>query len=426
MQKLSITNLGPIKECTIDVKDFMVFTGPQASGKSTVAKSIFFFNNLKNILFSMYQKQIATKPLFEIGTLEDYFTKEVQRAFLQSFGVTNDTNAYGTVTYEYDNSASVVINLEPSDDEISVVAVFDDYLKSKLAALSELLKSDDRKDVEKVRNFIYRDMFASELDVVYIPAGRSLLTMLSSQINYIYAVMDDQQKYTIDYCTQTYLEEVLRIKEFFNTSPDKLARKVTNDVDYKINQADVDAAIELMKTILHGEYRNVNGVEKLYFSDEHSVRMNYASSGQQEAVWITNILFYHMLGRRNTLFVIEEPESHLFPETQKAVVELISLVKNGSNKAIITTHSPYVLGSVNNLLYANHISGGNKDAEIEAVVQRCLWLNFENLGAYYLSEGKVKSIASSEYNDIDHDVIDGVSGVLNETYEKLMDIARED
>lgn len=426
MQKLSITNLGPIKECTIDVKDFMVFTGPQASGKSTVAKSIFFFNNLKNILFSMYQKQIATKPLFEIGTLEDYFTKEVQRAFLQSFGVTNDTNAYGTVTYEYDNSASVVINLEPADDEISVVAVFDDYLKSKLAALSELLKSDDRKDVEKVRNFIYRDMFASELDVVYIPAGRSLLTMLSSQINYIYAVMDDQQKYTIDYCTQTYLEEVLRIKEFFNTSPDKLARKVTNDVDYKINQADVDAAIELMKTILHGEYRNVNGVEKLYFSDEHSVRMNYASSGQQEAVWITNILFYHMLGRRNTLFVIEEPESHLFPETQKAVVELISLVKNGSNKAIITTHSPYVLGSVNNLLYANHISDGNKDAEIEAVVPRCLWLNFENLGAYYLSEGKVKSIASSEYNDIDHDVIDGVSGVLNETYEKLMDIARED
>ena len=109
-------------------------------------------------------------------------------------------------------------------------------------------------------------------------------------------------------------------------SPDKLARKVTNEVDYEINQADVDAAIELMNTILHGEYRNVNGVEKLYFSDDHSVRMNYASSGQQEAVWITNILFYHMLGRRNTLFVIEEPESHLFPETQKAVVELISLV----------------------------------------------------------------------------------------------------
>lgn len=426
MQKLTITNLGPIKDCTIDVKDFMVFTGPQASGKSTIAKSIFFFNNLKNILFAMYQKQLANKPLFEIGTLEDYFTKEVQRAFLQSFGVSIDTNAYGTVTYEYDNSSTVVINIEPAADELSVVVAFDDYLKSKLTALSELLKSNDRKDVEKIRDFIYKELFASDLDVVYIPAGRSLLTMLSSQINYIYAVMDDQQKYTIDYCTQTYLEEVLRIKEFFNMSPDKLARKVTNEVDYEINQADVDAAIELMNTILHGEYRNVNGVEKLYFSDDHSVRMNYASSGQQEAVWITNILFYHMLGRRNTLFVIEEPESHLFPETQKAVVELISLVKNGSNKAIITTHSPYVLGSVNNLLYANHISEGTNDAEIEAVVPRCLWLNFEKLGAYFLLDGKVKDIASPEYNDIDHDVIDGVSGVLNETYEKLMDIARED
>lgn len=78
------------------------------------------------------------------------------------------------------------------------------------------------------------------------------------------------------------------------------------------------------------------------------------------------------------------------------------------------------------MLYANHISEGTNDAEIEAVVPRCLWLNFEKLGAYFLLDGKVKDIASPEYNDIDHDVIDGVSGVLNETYEKLMDIARED
>lgn len=124
MQKLTITNLGPIKDCTIDVKDFMVFTGPQASGKSTIAKSIFFFNNLKNILFAMYKKKLANNSLFEIGTLEDYFTKEVQRAFLQSFGVSNDTNAYGTVTYEYDNSSTVVINIEPAADELSVVLTF--------------------------------------------------------------------------------------------------------------------------------------------------------------------------------------------------------------------------------------------------------------------------------------------------------------
>ena len=41
MEKLVINKLGPIEHCELEIKDFMVFTGPQASGKSTIAKSIF-------------------------------------------------------------------------------------------------------------------------------------------------------------------------------------------------------------------------------------------------------------------------------------------------------------------------------------------------------------------------------------------------
>lgn len=42
MEKLVINQLGPIEHCELEIKDFMVFTGPQVSGKSTIAKSIFF------------------------------------------------------------------------------------------------------------------------------------------------------------------------------------------------------------------------------------------------------------------------------------------------------------------------------------------------------------------------------------------------
>ena len=51
MQKIKIFRLGPIKDCEVDISNFMILTGPQASGKSTLAKSIFFFKNIKNILF---------------------------------------------------------------------------------------------------------------------------------------------------------------------------------------------------------------------------------------------------------------------------------------------------------------------------------------------------------------------------------------
>ena len=56
MQKLVIEKFGPIEKCEVIVKDFLVFTGPQASGKSTVAKSIFFFNYIKDIFFQYIMK----------------------------------------------------------------------------------------------------------------------------------------------------------------------------------------------------------------------------------------------------------------------------------------------------------------------------------------------------------------------------------
>ena len=425
MQKLTITNLGPVSNCSIEIKDFLVFTGPQASGKSTIAKSIFLFNNIKNILFSIYRKQLTAKPLFNASNLETAFAKEVQRAFLQSFGIGIDSKAYGTVCYDYDNDSSIVISYEASTDGVSVVVSFDDAIKQGLKKLEQLITADDKRDADKVRNLIYTDIFASDMDVVYIPAGRSMLTVLSSQINYLYSVMDDRIRAMIDYCTQQFMENVLLLKDYFNKSYDSILKQTMEMVDYEIDVDKAKLAMVMMRVILGGEYRAVNGEERLYYGEDY-VKINYASSGQQEVVWIVNMLFYYMLGKRKTFFIIEEPESHLFPETQKAVVELISLVKNESNKALITTHSPYVLGSVNNLLYAHHISNGSNDVAIEAVIPKHLWLSFDALGAYYLENGKPMDITVKDFEDIDHDVIDGVSGVLNEDYEKLMDIAREE
>ena len=56
-----------------------------------------------------------------------------------------------------------------------------------------------------------------------------------------------------------------------------------------------------------------------------------------------------------SFFIIEEPESNLFPESQKLVIELISMIAGVGNAVLLTTHSPYVLGTVNNLLYADTV-----------------------------------------------------------------------
>ena len=421
MQRLIIKNFGPIENCDIDVKDFLVLTGPQASGKSTVAKSVFFFNYLKDILFQYVIKTNQRKSLFETRSLKESFVFEVRNAFVQSFGE-NVGNTDTSIKYIYDNGRFVEVTFNESNaGELIVVPKLDNELLKAIDMLDDEIKENGIKNADDIRKIIYSDIFKNDMEILYIPAGRSLLTLLSAQIGYLYSVMDDRQKSTMDYCTQNYLERVLQIKSYFDRGPSQLLKKELNN-NGNIDEATLKMAIAKIEEILKGEYKNSDGEELLKLSDNEFVKLNYASSGQQEAVWITNMLFYYMLGNMKTYFIIEEPESHLFPEAQKAITELISIAKNDKNKVLITTHSPYILGSINNLLYADKIGKSKNKEMVEELVSPHMWLSYIVMGAYYLENGMLENILDEEYQDINHDVIDGVSSVINETYEKLTDL----
>lgn len=421
MQRLIIKKFGPIENCDIDVKDFLVLTGPQASGKSTVAKSVFFFNYLKDILFQYVIKTNQRKSLFETRSLKESFVFEVRNAFVQSFGE-NVGNTDTSIKYIYDNGRFVEVTFNESNaGELIVVPKLNNELSKAIDMLDDEIKENGIKNADDIRKIIYSDIFKNDMEILYIPAGRSLLTLLSAQIGYLYSVMDDRQKSTMDYCTQNYLERVLQIKSYFDRGPSQLLKKELNN-NGNIDEATLKMAIAKIEEILKGEYKNSDGEELLKLSDNEFVKLNYASSGQQEAVWITNMLFYYMLGNMKTYFIIEEPESHLFPEAQKAITELISIAKNDKNKVLITTHSPYILGSINNLLYADKIGKSKNKEMVEELVSPHMWLSHNVMGAYYLENGMLENILDEEYQDINHDVIDGVSSVINETYEKLTDL----
>ena len=421
MQRLIIKKFGPIENCDIDVKDFLVLTGPQASGKSTVAKSVFFFNYLKDILFQYVIKTNQRKSLFESRSLKESFVFEVRNAFVQSFGE-NVGNTDTSIKFVYDNGRFVEVTFNESNSgELIVVPKLDNELSKAIEMLDNEIKENGIKNADDIRKIIYSDIFKNDMEILYIPAGRSLLTLLSAQIGYLYSVMDDRQKSTMDYCTQNYLERVLQIKSYFDRGPSQLLKKEINN-NSNIDEAILKMAIAKIEEILKGEYKNSDGEELLKLSDSEFIKLNYASSGQQEAVWITNMLFYYMLGNMKTYFIIEEPESHLFPEAQKAITELISIAKNDKNKVLITTHSPYILGSINNLLYAEKIGKSKNKEMVEELVSPHMWLSHSVMGAYYLANGVLENILDEEYQDINHDVIDGVSSVINETYEKLTDL----
>lgn len=424
MSKIVINKLGPIEYCDLQIDEFMVFTGPQASGKSTISKSIFFFKNIKNVLLMQINKRFfGSSDSLELTT-KNRLLKEIRSNFLQTFGTTWCMDKDMSLEYYYTDTVYIKVSLK--SDPISPNYIWI-YLSDEL---TEFLKSYDEIPVEKLtyeRNhgIIIKKidtLFGDDAEVIYIPAGRSMMTLFSTQLMFMYSIMNDDQKRSLDYCTQNYLERILQLKPYFSSSILSLIKSKMELTDTKINKENLLLCAELMKRILHGEYRNIDGEERLQVAEDRYVKINFASSGQQEAVWILNVLFYYLLNNRKSYFIIEEPESHLFPNAQKLITEFISLAKNDGNKVLLTTHSPYILGTINNLLYANKISEKVETKELDKIINPYMRLDFEKVSAYYIERGLIRPCLDEEMGAIDNAVIDGASEEINNDYDKMVDL----
>ena len=92
------------------------------------------------------------------------------------------------------------------------------------------------------------------------------------------------------------------------------------------------------------------------------------------------ILFLKYLVYPGDLVVLEEPESHLHPASQRQMARAIVRLVNAGVKVIITTHSDYFVGQINNLLKLSHASSSKLRKEGYAA-EDCL--KPDDLSAYH-------------------------------------------
>ncbi|MDO4988188.1 MAG: AAA family ATPase [Synergistes sp.] len=423
MQNILIHNLGPVNDCNIDIKNFTVLTGTQASGKSTLSKSIFFFKSITEILYKLILKNSPADNSLETAWLKNMLIREIRTTFLDTFGSTWCMAPDMRLKFNYDDARHIEITLRDAPEGPNYIWVI---LSAEIIRfLSELEKQrmDDPTELSKV----LRNFFGDSEEVVYIPAGRSLITLLSSQLGYIYSTMDDEAKRSLDNCTKNYLERILRIKSFFSESYTKLiwekytAGRITAEKKKFLNEL-----AEMIQLILKGEYVSVNSEERLNIASDKYVKLNYASSGQQEIVWILNVLFYYVINDQKAFFIVEEPEAHLYPDAQKAVAQFLARIANSGNSMLITTHSPYILAEFNNLLYADKMKGTLDNAALSGIIRKDEWLDFDKFSAYFLSEGNVNDCCDTEFRSIKNEVIDDASADINFEFDNIVALQDED
>ena len=197
----------------------------------------------------------------------------------------------------------------------------------------------------------------------------------------------------------------------FRSLFDERIEEESEEVDKPI----MEFLLKKISLILNGEYETIDKIsQSRLFSHptgENTTFLENASTGQQNLIRILQDAFMSMLYNEMIFRVIEEPEAHLHPTTQKHFMHIIALMRNHIDSQIVmTTHSPYLLAVLKNLLTAGRRSKKNPKAtaEIEARVPKLCWLMPEDVEVYHLKDGishaivqpKMKSILQNPLADL--------------------------
>lgn len=429
MNKIRISKFGPVQEAEVDLdKKMQVFIGTQASGKSTVCKVVYYCQKIRDYTLEF----LMDSDLFFLNHRNEYFNlymKYLQKQFMGCFGRTKHMKKF-QIEYFF-GGKKILITL---NEDGYIRFRFDDELKYGLSVLiSEasdmyLNKINSDKIASILDNITARAMlkqqfkerlctlFENTVEIIYIPAGRSLLATMSEQLQE-FSISD------MDLTMQEFIKLIRNTKSKFGTKIPDMVKEYTKTVKGQINNSSLDTAYRLIRDILKADYTNESDGEKVYFDKKHWVKLMYSSSGQQEVLWILMLTFVIMLENKRSFVIIEEPEAHLFPIAQKNVISLISLMLNSTDsKAIITTHSPYILTSVNILLYSDVVEKNSKE---DIVIPKNFRVNYHTFGAYKLevavgTEKNMSSLLDEESHMISTEYIDEVSSITNQELDRLL------
>lgn len=445
MQKIIVKNFRQISTAEVEVKKILFFIGEQASGKSTLAKLIYFFKSLKEDYFNLiYENANSTE-----GKLEILFIKKIQDKFKVYFGYTSELDRDFEIIFYY----NFVTENSPQNRYLKLnkantlqVQFDDSYFREILNNTRELAKAISDFTLRQTKttesNYIViertktgfikeltqrvNSLFYDPYTPMFFPAGRNITTSYPEQFQTLFLGNIFNSPKPIEDAAKSV--DMLLMKSFILHSKFLYDYFRGNSFDLKISNHTNRQFINILQFfknhseyILKGRYDNTDGNEKIIYDDmnQKSVPLNIASSGQQESVRIIQDLFYLLCENQKSFRIIEEPEAHLYPKAQKKLIELLTLVANKTqSQFIITTHSPYILSILNNLLMYSVVVSNNI-AATKSIEQHFGTGNLDTNADERLNilPDEIQAYAVNINADIYcHSIIDQETGMIGENY----------
>lgn len=407
---LNVKNFLIFNEAQIHIRKFTVFIGPQASGKSVIAKLIYLFYRLPEEAF------FAILSGESIELIKHRMEKTLSKIFFhkirenQTFEIRLKTPR-GELSFVGDTEKGCAFAMSPHYENLirEGKRIFD---SGQGGEQEEQDKSFSRTKISEIRDyfhdadwgFVNRDSRG-----FFVPAGRALFSTLSDNLFKLLSPSFTQDLESLDFFLVEFGDEYERFKSFIETR-----------------------AIAVESPLIGGAYIRENGrdfIRTEMNGNATNIPIKYVSSGQQELLPIIILLRFYNRG----FLIIEEPEAHIFPEAQDEVSRRITATQNpdAEKKAyLLTTHSPYVLNAINNMTYAGMLAEKLKNnpkqlQKLDKIYPPEERISPGELSAHFFESGTIENIIDSDTRLVNAEKLDSVSYTTGDKFSELLKLEQE-
>lgn len=396
MSKLTIKQFGPIKSVAIDLKKYNVIIGPQSSGKSCILKIASFCKWVeKRIELSQNPNRYLSEETVETELLQFHklvgFEREgayikYESPFMQ-FAITFKQKNELSFEHQWKrnrwNYKRPSISYIPA--ERNIVAAIPNWFDVKLIH-------------NNIRNYMSdweeaRQMFSRS----------NSLPILDLETAYFYNVSEKSDNIVID--------------------------KQGNSIEFTNASSGLQSIVPLYVLISYLTNKSAYqaGVSSVASDREREELAKIITSRSDLPQSLTSHeIIEHLSKTQHVEIFLEEPEENIFPQTQYQLVKWFAnqMLLSEDNSISITTHSPYILSSLNNLIQAGEVIAEKieKSGEIKKILGNGRYISYDQISVYSMANGHAKSIKDKEFRLISQSALDSASDDISKDFSKLLDL----
>ena len=364
--RLEVDNFLHFKNVELPLGQVTILTGPQAAGKSLLARLVDFFHELLSLASSCSDEQDVKKRALD--------------NFRRRFPEETWSNTSFSLRFSR-SSYAISLKGRRSTVDINFSSALEQDLSRLFRRKDECIHSEDAGSCppDGRAPFLGDIPWPFLTQTLFIPARRDHCLSPAALQAAGEGDMDQDPA----------LAALARHLSAFRTS-------------WEHRSADERSAFNAVcRRITEGEYPEACGRDLACAGKEQRLPVHPASSGQLHALPLLMLL----QAASQAHITVEEPEAHLFPKNQKDLAtHLVRCTTTRNNQLVMTTHSSYVLATVNNLIAACDVlqtSDADKIAAMEKILPRSCWLSFARVQCFFVDHGTVEDLKDPENRMMD-------------------------